>query len=485
MYESRERMKDCRQFYIDGRWVNPAHGRDFEVINPATEDAIGTISLGNATDVDKAVGAARKAFGSYSETTVETRVTLLRRVIEIYQSKAEEVASNISQEMGAPILFSRKAQVPAGLGHLLEMVKVLERFQFEELKGTTLLRKEPIGVCGLITPWNWPMNQIVCKVAPALAAGCTMVLKPSEMAPLSAHLFAQILHEAGVPAGAFNLVNGDGPTVGGAIATHPGVDMVSFTGSTRAGVAVAQNAAPTVKRVTQELGGKSANIILEGADFEASVSEGVQACFRNTGQSCNAPTRMLVPRSRMNEAGAIAQRAAEGIKVGDPFGESTAMGPLASKAQFEKVQRLIETGIDEGATLVSGGLGRPDGLVKGYFVRPTVFSNVRNEMTIAREEIFGPVLCIIPYEGEEDAVRIANDTPYGLSGYVSSGNLERARGVARRIRSGNIHINGARVDFSGCFGGYKQSGNGREWGEAGLEEFLELKAIFGYQPFKK
>jgi aldehyde dehydrogenase (NAD+) len=329
------------------------------------------------------------------------------------------------------------------------------------------------------------MNQIVCKVAPALAAGCTMVLKPSEMAPLSAYLFAQILHEAGVPAGVFNLVNGDGPTVGTAIAAHPGVDMVSFTGSTRAGVAVAQNAAPTVKRVTQELGGKSANIILEDADFEASVSEGVQACFRNTGQSCNAPTRMLVPRSLMNEAAAISQKTAEGIKVGDPFGEGTAMGPLASQAQFEKVQRLIERGIAEGATLVSGGLGRPDGLVKGYFARPTVFSNVRNEMTIAREEIFGPVLCIIPYEDEEDAVRIANDTPYGLSGYVSSGNLERARGVARRIRSGNVHINGARVDFSGCFGGYKQSGNGREWGEAGLEEFLELKAIFGYQPFKK
>jgi aldehyde dehydrogenase (NAD+) len=342
------------------------------------------------------------------------------------------------------------------------------------------MRKEPIGVCGLITPWNWPMNQIACKVAPALAAGCTMVLKPSELAPLSAYLFAQILHEAGVPAGVFNLVNGDGPTVGSAIAAHPDVAMVSFTGSTRAGVAVARAADPSIKRVTQELGGKSANIILDDADLEKAVKEGVQSCFRNTGQSCDAPTRMLISRSQMAEGVRIAQQTAQGTTVGAPGKEGNHIGPLASRAQFEKVQRLIRSGMDEGATLVAGGLGRPDGIEKGYFVKPTVFANVSNNMTIAREEIFGPVLCMIPYDNEEDAVRIANDTPYGLSGYVSSRELERARRVAKRIRSGNVHINGARLDFASCFGGYKQSGNGREWGEAGLEEFLELKAILGY-----
>lgn len=478
-------MKDCRQFYIDGKWVTPAKAQDHKVINPASEDPIATITLGLAADVDRAVAAANKAFDSYSNTPIDARLTYLRRIIEVYQSKAEEMADTISQEMGAPISLSRKAQVPAGLAHLLEIVKVLEHFQFEEPRGTTLMRKEPIGVCGLITPWNWPMNQVVCKVAPALAAGCTMVLKPSEIAPLSAYLFAQILHEAGLPPGVFNLVNGDGPTVGSAIASHPDVAMVSFTGSTRAGVAVASAAAPTVKRVTQELGGKSANIILEDADLESAVKHGVEACFRNTGQSCDSPTRMLVPRAQMRAATVAARQAAEATRVGDPFAEGIVMGPLASKAQFEKVQRLIKTGIDEGATLVSGGLGRPDRLIKGYFVKPTVFSDVRNNMTIAREEIFGPVLCIIPYENEEDAIRIANDTPYGLSGYVSSGDLERARRVAKRIRSGNVHINGARIDFAGCFGGYKQSGNGREWSAAGLEEFLELKAVFGYTLVKK
>jgi aldehyde dehydrogenase (NAD+) len=329
------------------------------------------------------------------------------------------------------------------------------------------------------------MNQIVCKVAPALAAGCTMVLKPSEIAPLSAYLFAQIVHEAGLPPGVFNLVNGEGPTVGSAIASHPDVAMVSFTGSTRAGVAVASAAAPGVKRVTQELGGKSANIILEDADLQNAVKHGVEACFRNSGQSCDSPTRMLVSQSQISAATVAARQAAEATKVGDPLAEGTVIGPLASKAQFEKVQRLISTGIDEGATLVSGGPGRPNGLTRGYFVKPTVFSDVRNDMTIASEEIFGPVLCIIPYKNEEDAIRIANDTPYGLSGYVTSRDLERARRVARRIRSGNVHINGARVDFAGCFGGYKQSGNGREWSVAGLDEFLELKAVFGYTPVKK
>jgi aldehyde dehydrogenase (NAD+) len=475
-------MKDCRQFYIDGRWVDPAQAHDFAVINPATELPIATISFGTSTDVDKAVAAAKRAFESYSETTLDSRLVFLRRIIEVYQSKIGEMAETISQEMGAPISLSQKAQAPAGLAHLLEIVRVLPHFQFEERKGTTLMRKEPIGVCGLITPWNWPMNQIVCKVAPALAAGCTMVLKPSEIAPLSAYLFTQILHEAGLPSGVFNLVNGDGPTIGSAISLHPDVAMVSFTGSTRAGVAVALNAAPTVKRVTQELGGKSANIILEDADLEKAVKEGVQACFRNTGQSCNAPTRMLVPRSKMAAAAAAARQAAEATKVGDPFAEGTALGPLASKTQFEKVQRLINVGIEEGATLVTGGPARPDGLTKGYFVKPTVFADVRNDMTIAREEIFGPVLCILPYENENDAVRTANDTPYGLSAYVTSSDLDRARRIAARIRSGNVHINGARLDFGGSFGGYKQSGNGREWSAAGLEEFLELKAVFGYAP---
>jgi aldehyde dehydrogenase (NAD+) len=476
-------MTDCRKFYVEGQWVDAAERRDFPVINPASEETIAIISLGSAPDVDKAVNAARRAFESYSETTVEVRLALLRRIIDVYKAKSEEMAQAISSEMGSPITLSRKAQAPAGLGHLLEAVRVLEGFKFEELKGSTLMRKEPIGVCGLITPWNWPMNQIVCKVAPALAAGCTMVLKPSELAPLSAYLFAQILDQAGVPRGVFNLVNGDGPTVGAAIASHPQVDMVSFTGSTHGGVAVATAAAPTVKRVTQELGGKSANIILDDvadADLAKAVKEGAQSCFRNTGQSCNAPTRMLVPRSKMAEAAAAAKGAAEATKVGDPLAEDTAIGPLVSAAQFEKVQRLIQKGIDEGATLVSGGGERPDGLSKGYFVRPTVFSDVRNAMTIAREEIFGPVLCILPYEDEEDAVRIANDSRYGLAAFVASSNLARAHRVAKRIRAGNVHINGARVDFGACFGGYKQSGNGREWGEAGFEEFLELKAVFGY-----
>jgi len=473
-------MKECRQFYIDGKWVNPTKARDFEVINPASEEPIATISLGGASDVDKAVAAAKRAFESYSETTVEERLALLRRIIEVYKAKSAEMAEAISQEMGCPISLSRAAQVPAGLGHLSEIVKVLGQFKFEELKGSTLMRKEPIGVCGLITPWNWPMNQIAAKVAPALAAGCTVVLKPSEVAPLSAYLFAQILDQANLSPGVFNLVNGDGPTVGSAISSHPDVAMVSFTGSTRAGVAVALAAAATVKRVTQELGGKSAQIILDDADLESAVKEGVQACFRNTGQSCNAPTRMLVSRPKMAQAIVAAKQAAEATKVGDPFAEGTGIGPLASKVQFEKVQRLIKQGIEEGAKLIAGGLGVPEGIHKGYYAKPTVFADVNNDMTIAREEIFGPVLCMIPYEDEDEALRIANDTPYGLSGFVTSGDIEHARRIAKRIRSGNVHINHARIDFGGCFGGYKQSGNGREWGEAGLEEFLELKAIFGY-----
>jgi aldehyde dehydrogenase (NAD+) len=478
-------MKQCRQFHIDGKWVNPSTDRDFNVINPATEEPIATISLGSTVDVDKAVAAARRAFVSFSEASVEQRVAFLQRILQIYQARSEEMAETISQEMGAPLSLSRKAQVPAGLAHLAETVKVLQSFNFEELKGSTLMRKEPIGVCGLITPWNWPMNQIVCKVAPALAAGCTIVLKPSEVAPLSAYLFAEILHEAGLPPGVFNLVNGDGPTVGAAIASHADVAMVSFTGSTRGGIAVAMSAAPTVKRVTQELGGKSAYVILDDADLNTAVRDGVQTCFRNTGQSCNAPTRMLIPRSKMEEATQVAKQTADETVSGDPLAENTSIGPLSSKTQFDKVQSMIRKGIEEGADLVAGGPGRPEGLTRGYFVKPTVFAAVRNDMTIAREEIFGPVLCLIAYEDEDDAVRIANDSPYGLSGFVSSADIDRARRVAKRIRSGNMHVNNARVDFAGCFGGYKQSGNGREWGEAGLEEFLELKSIFGYVPSGK
>lgn len=473
-------MIECRQFYIDGKWIDPVRAHDLTILNPATEEPVATISLGSAADVDKAVAAAKRAFEPYSESTVDQRLAFLRQIIEVYKAKSGEMAENISMEMGAPLSLARKAQVPAGLAHLLEAAKVLEHFEFEELKGSTLMRKEPIGVCGFITPWNWPMNQIACKVAPALAAGCTMVLKPSELAPLSAYLFAQILHEAGLPPGVFNLVNGDGATVGAAIASHPDVSMVSFTGSTRAGVAVAMAAAPTVKRVTQELGGKSANIILDDADLVKAVKEGVQTCFRNTGQSCNAPTRMLVPQSRMAEAALVAKQEADATKVGDPQNAETNLGPLVSKSQFDRVQRLIKIGIEEGAILVTGGSGRPDGISKGYFAKPTIFADVRNDMTIAREEIFGPVLCILPYKDEDDAVRIANDSPYGLAGFVTSPDIDRARKVAKRIRAGNVHVNNGRVDFGGCFGGYKQSGNGREWGEAGFEEFLELKAIFGY-----
>src|SRR6202034_2566890 len=422
---------------------------------------------------------------TFSRTSKAERLALMRRILEIYNARYEAIAQAVSQEMGAPIGFARDAQECVGRAHIEATIAALESFTFEEQRGTTRVVQEPIGVCGLITPWNWPMNQIVCKVAPALAAGCTMVLKPSEDAPLSGLLFAQILHEAGVPPGVFNLVNGDGPTVGAAISSHPDVAMVSFTGSTRAGVAVAVAAAPTVKRVTQELGGKSANIILDDGDFDKAVKQGVQECFRNTGQSCNAPTRMLVPRSKMAEAEAAAKLAADSTKVGDPLSESTGVGPLSNKTQYDKVQRLIGEGISEDAKLIAGGLGRPDGVTKGYFARPTVFSDVSNDMAIAREEIFGPVLCIIPYKDEDDAVCIANDTPYGLSGFVSSGDLEHARRVAKRFRSGNVHINGARPDFAGCFGGYPQSGNGREWGESGLEEFLELKSIFGYAARQK
>lgn len=474
-------MRDCRVFLIDGEWLRPQRA-ELEVINPATEQPTAKILMGTAADVDAAVDAARRAFDSFGESTKSERIELLESIIRVYERRIGDVAEAISDEMGAPMKFALRAQAGSGLEHLTTTLAVLKDFEFEEMIGSTQLRREPVGVCGLITPWNWPINQISCKVAPALAAGCTMVLKPSEVAPISAHVFAEILVEAGIPKGVFNLVDGDGPTVGEAISKHPDIDMVSFTGSTRAGVLVAKAAADTVKRVSQELGGKSANIILDDADLEAAVKSGVLSMMSNTGQSCNAPSRMLVPAKLYDKAVEIAHSVARKPVVGDPKAEGVTMGPVASKAQFDKIQRLIETGIAEGARVVIGGPGRPEGITKGYFVRPTVFADVNNSMTIAREEIFGPVLTMIPYSNEEEAVRIANDTIYGLSGYVYSGNLERARRIARRLRTGMVHLNGASTDANAPFGGYKQSGNGREWGREGLKEFLEVKAVMGYAP---
>jgi aldehyde dehydrogenase (NAD+) len=473
-------MYDLTKFYIDGAWVAPRTKGELDVVNPATEEVIGKVALGGPEDVDAAVTAARRAFETFSLTTREERIALLGSVLAQYQARFADVCTAISDEMGAPIKLCRDAQAAVGLAHTMTMLEILKTFAFEEDLGKTRVLKEPVGVVGLITPWNWPVNQVFCKVIPALAAGCTMVLKPSEVAPASAHLLAEILHAAGVPKGVFNMVHGDGPTVGEAIARNPGIDMVSFTGSTRAGVQVAKLAADTVKRVSQELGGKSANVILEGVDVTKAVTHGVMAMMMNTGQSCNAPSRMLVPAARYDEAVKVAKAVAEQIEVGDPKAESTTMGPVANKNQFEKVNRLIARGVEEGALVVVGGTGRPDGLKKGYYVRPTIFANVSNQMTIAREEIFGPVLVMIPYETEDEAVRIANDTPYGLSGYVFGRTLADARRVAARLRTGMVHLNGAGFDFAAPFGGYRQSGNGREWGAKGLEEFLETKSVVGY-----
>jgi len=475
-------MKDHLQFYIDGAWVPASGGRTLEVVNPATEEAYARIALGETADVDKAVAAAKRAFERFSRTSRKERVELLESVIEVYKKRYDDIAEAISDEMGAPMSFARQAQAAAGLGHLSEVLRVLRDYEFDEIINETVVTREPVGVCGFITPWNWPLNQIGCKVGPALAAGCTMVLKPSEIAPISAIVFTEVMHEAGVPAGVYNMVNGDGPTVGQALASHPDIDMVSFTGSTRAGIAVARAAADTVKRVAQELGGKSPNIILPDADIVRAVTHGTRQCFSNSGQSCNAPTRMLVPADRQEEAIAVAREVAAATAVGDPRDEGTTIGPVVSKAQFDKIQRLIEQGIAEGARLVAGGPGRPEHLNRGYYVRPTVFADVRNDMTIAREEIFGPVLSILPYRDEEEAIAIANDTIYGLSSYVTSGDLDHARAVARRIRAGMVHINGSPADLAAPFGGYKQSGNGREWGRYGLEDFLEVKAMFGYNP---
>jgi len=472
-------MYDCTKNYIDGQWVASSGGRLHDIINPATEKPIGQVAFGTPDDVDRAVTAARRAFEEFSQWSVEQRLELLGRIADAYKARYDDMAAAITAEMGAPAGFALKAQAGSGLGHVKATIAALRDFEFEEKIGQSTVLKEPIGVCGLITPWNWPINQIACKVAPALAAGCTMVLKPSEIAPVDATIFAEILDAAGVPAGVFNLVHGDGPGVGAAMSSHPGIDMMSFTGSTRAGILVAKAAADTVKRVAQELGGKSANIILESAPLEKAVVAGVRNMFSNSGQSCNAPSRMLVPLARYEEAVAIAAATAEKTVVGDPLSEGTHIGPVISEGQYHKIQGLIEQGIMEGARVAAGGPGKPAGLETGYYVKPTVFRDVSNDMTIAREEIFGPVLCMIPYATLDEAIRIANDSEYGLSGYVYGGTREEALAVARRLRTGMVHLNGAPNDVQAPFGGYKKSGNGREWGALGLEDFLEVKAVMG------
>ncbi|MGU3497311.1 aldehyde dehydrogenase family protein [Mycobacterium sp. C31M] len=473
-------MREYLRFYIDGQWVDPVGSATLEVDNPRTEEVSGRIALGSAADVDKAVTTARRAFADWSQTSREERLAVLGAILAEYQSRLPDLADAVAEEMGAPPGLSGGLQVNLGLGHLASAIEALTGFEFETDRGSTRVIKEPIGVCGLITPWNWPLNQIAAKVYPALAAGCTMVLKPSEVAPYSGQIFAEIVDAAGVPAGVFNLVHGDGPGVGAALSSHPDIDMVSFTGSTRAGIEVARNAAPTVKRVSQELGGKSPNIVLDDDSFATGVGAGVSAMMLNSGQSCNAPSRMLVPNSRMDEAIAIAREVGASVVVGD-LADDKAIGPVASKVQFDKIQGLISQGIDAGAELVVGGLGRPDGLSTGYYVKPTVFARVSNDMTIAREEIFGPVLCILGYDDLDEAIAIANDTEYGLAGYVWAADIEAARAVARRIRAGSVAINHA-FDINAPFGGYKSSGNGRERGDFGFHEYLEVKAAVGYTP---
>ncbi len=474
-------MREYLKFYIDGAWVDPVTPKTLDVINPANEDVCGHISIGAAADVDKAVKAARKAFATWSLTTREERLDIMGRIVAEYQKRYGDMADAITEEMGAPASLAQRAQAAMGVAHLQTAMAVLKDYKFDEDRGPTRIVKEPIGVCGFITPWNWPVNQIACKVAPALATGCTMVLKPSEVAPFSGYIFAEILHAAGVPAGVFNLVNGDGPGVGAAISSHPDVDMVSFTGSTRAGIEVAKAAAPTVKRVAQELGGKSPNIILEDADFKSAVTGGIRSVMMNSGQSCNAPTRMLVPGKRMDEVISIAKEAAEAHTVGDPKGNAQ-MGPVVSEVQWNKIQGLIKKGIEEGATLVTGGPDRPEGLTKGYYVKPTVFANVTNDMTIAKEEIFGPVVAILGYDTVDEAIQVGNDTEYGLAAYVSGTDQTKVRDVASRLRAGQVSINGGGGDLMAPFGGYKMSGNGREWGDFAFTEFLEVKAMLGYAP---
>ena len=471
------------QFYIDGRWADPVDpGRWISVVNPATEEEVAQVAAGTEADIDAAVSAAHCAFESYSQTTRADRLELLENLLAAYRRRLPEIAAAMTTEVGIPKTFSEGVQAKIGERHIQAAFNALTSYQFEEDWGTTRIIREPVGICGLISPWNWPMNQIMVKVAPALAAGCTMVLKPSQYSPLSALLMAEAVHEAKIPAGVFNLVNGPGSSLGGVLAAHPLVDMVSITGSTEVGATVARAAAPTIKRVSQELGGKSAYIVFEDVDLEKVIVGGVKACMRNSGQSCNAPTRMLVAMKVYEEAIAIAARTAAGLKVGDPLDADVFMGPVAGQKQFETVQNYIKAGVAEGARLVAGGLGLPDGLERGYYVKPTVFAHVNNSMRIAREEIFGPVLCMIPFKDEDDAVTIANDSDFGLSGYVSSLDLERARRVARRLRTGMVHLNGVNTDIAAPFGGYKKSGNGREWGRFGIDEYVEVKAVMGYRP---
>ncbi|SFB52865.1 aldehyde dehydrogenase (NAD+) [Rhizobium sp. NFR07] len=472
-------MSNHLKFFIDGAWVPPVVPVALDVIDPSTEEAFTQIAVGSKADVDKAVAAAKAAFLAFSRWTQSERLQLLKRILAEYEKRAEDIAQAVSREMGAPIAFARDSQVGAGHGHLSATIAALENYKFTEQRGTTMIVKEPIGVVALITPWNWPLNQITCKVGPAIATGCTMVLKPSEIAPISGIIFAEVMEAADVPKGVFNMINGTGPDVGQVMAGHPDVDMVSFTGSTRAGIIVAKTAADTVKRVAQELGGKSPNIILPDADLAQAVADGVTGCFGNSGQSCDAPTRMLVPRDRHDEALEVAKDAAEKLVTGDPQGEGIDLGPVVSQVQFDKIQRLIEAGISEGATLVTGGPGRPESLNRGYYIRPTVFGNVTNDMTIAREEIFGPVLSILPYDSEEEAVEIANDTPYGLAAYVQ-GEVEHARKIAPRLRAGSVYLNYPDWDLFSSFGGYKQSGNGREYADWGIHDFLEIKSVVGY-----
>lgn len=469
------------QFYINGAWVDPTTPEVIDVINPATEESVGQISGGSAADVNKAVAAAKTAFTSYSRFSVKERMDLLTGVREEYKRRFDDIAHAIMIEMGAPSYLAKGSQALVGLNHLKTAIRVLGEHKFEYTHNNFLIRHEPIGVCGLITPWNWPINQVMAKLAPCLGAGCTAVLKPSEIAPLSSMIVAEVCHAAGVPAGVFNLVNGYGPVVGEAMSAHPDIAFMSFTGSTRGGVAVAKASADTVKRVAQELGGKSANIVLDDGGFAKAVENGVLGVMENTGQSCNAPTRMIVPASRHDEALEIAKKTAETVVVGDPTSENTTMGPLVSEMQFDKVQGLIQKGIDEGATLVTGGTGRPDGLNRGYFVRPTIFGHVNNDMTIAREEIFGPVLSVLSYQDRDDAIAIANDTDYGLAAYVSgdAANMDQMLDYARELRAGQVHINYTGGGSEAPFGGYKHSGNGREKAEWGFEEYLEVKAILG------
>ena len=467
------------KFYINGQWVDPVKDETINIINPANESVIGQLNVGNAQDIDKAVTAAKKAFSNFSITPVQERLELLTEIRNIFKKRFDDIVDSITTEMGAPIKLSRGAQPAVRLGHLKTAIRVLENHKFEYEFNGSLIRHEPIGVCGLITPWNWPINQTISKLGPCLASGCTAILKPSEISPLSANVIAEIIHEAKAPAGVFNMVHGLGPIVGEALSSHQDVDMMSFTGSTRGGIAVAQASAKTVKRVSQELGGKSPNIILDDTAFESSVKIGVEKIMENTGQSCNAPTRMLVPKNRHEEAMQIAKLVAENLKTGDPKEETTDIGPLVSDVQYKKVQSLIESGINAGAKLVTGGTGRPSHLNKGYYVKPTVFGDVDNKMEIAQEEIFGPVLSIIPYDSEDEAVEIANDTNYGLSAYIAGENIERLKEIGRKIRAGQVHINYGSGGTNAPFGGFKQSGNGREKAEWGLEEFLETKAIMG------